>query len=75
MNELQESEDFWIGLVEESIDLDWREAFVPIDCLSVDVALALAERLNLQLDIDVSEYIFHQSFTPNVMAQGSRVLH
>jgi hypothetical protein len=75
MIDIHESEDFWIGLVEESIELDWREAYVPRDRLPVNVAVALAERLNMELDIDVSEYVFYQAGEPRLVVGESRVLH
>lgn len=75
MIDIHENENFWIGLVEESIELDWSEAYVPRDRLPVNVAVALAERLNMELDIDVSEYVFYQAKEPRLDACESWVLH
>ncbi|MES2624715.1 MAG: hypothetical protein V4628_05525 [Pseudomonadota bacterium] len=75
MIEMQDSEDFWIGLVEESIELDWREAYVPVDRLPISVAMALAERLNLEVEVDASEYVFYQARESKLIMVGSRVLH
>lgn len=72
MTDMCDSQDFWIYLVEESIALDWREAYVPLDRLPVNVALALAERLNMEIQIDSTEYVFHQ---PRPPAAQSAVLH
>lgn len=72
---MDHNEDFWIGLVEESIELDWREAFVPLESLHVEAAVALAERLNLEIDINVSEYVFYQSKKPNLKTNENRVMH
>ena len=74
MNEMNQGEDFWIGLVEESIELDWSEAFVPKDGLPMDVAMALAERLDLAVHVAASEYIFYTD-KQKLMAGESRVLH
>jgi hypothetical protein len=72
---MYDKQDFWIGLVEESIELDWSEAFVPLESLPVEVAVALAERLNLEIDVDVSEYVFYQSRSRASKVRESRVVH
>jgi hypothetical protein len=75
MNEMYQGEDFWIGLVEESIGLDWSEAFVPRTSLPMDVAMALAERLGLAVDVDASEYVFYQLDMRKTLVPENRVLH
>ena len=72
---MHESQDFWIGLVEESIELDWSEAYVPLASLPINVAMALAERLNMEIDIAASEYVFSQAKQPVCLVRESRVLH
>lgn len=75
MNEMCDSQDFWIDLVEESIELDWSKAYVPVDRLPVNVAMALAERLNMEIEIDATEYVFSQAGKPASNARPGRVLH
>lgn len=70
-----EDHKFWIYLVEEIIALDWREAYVPVACLPHSLAVALADRLHLTLEIEVTEYIFHQGESTCSKLPASDVLH
>jgi hypothetical protein len=55
-----EGEEFWIGLLEESVAAGGVKNEVPVLGFSFDTATALAEKLNVRLEIKSDSYVFIQ---------------
>ena len=51
-------EQYWIGIVEESVALGWSHNSVPVISISKDSAEVLAKRLNLRLLVRGPDYVF-----------------
>jgi hypothetical protein len=56
--EAEFSEQYWIGIVEESVALGWSHNTVPAISISKDTAEALAKQLNLRLLVRGPDYVF-----------------
>jgi hypothetical protein len=66
MNIKMESEEFWISVVEDSIASGSERNVVPVLGFSYDTATALAERLNVRLELASDKYVFvHQVGRPS----------
>jgi hypothetical protein len=75
MSESHATPEFWICLVENSLELDWSQAYVPRDGLTAETAIALAERLSMQVEIDAAEYVFFKARISGPRAQSGTVFH
>ncbi len=58
MSDSKSSEQFWIGVVEDSVALGWSYNTVPVTSFSRETAEALAERLNMNLLVRGPDYVF-----------------
>ena len=54
----ESSEQFWIGIIEDSVALGWSFSAVPVAGISRDTAEAVAERLDLRLLVRGPDYVF-----------------
>ena len=58
VKQIPNDEAFWTGLVETNLRLGWERCLVPLENLKPEVANALANRLNVKLEVTNDGYIF-----------------
>ncbi len=58
VKQIPNDEAFWIGLVENNMRLGWEKCLVPFKNLTPQVAQALADKLDVRLEVADEGYIF-----------------
>jgi hypothetical protein len=58
VKQIPNDESFWISLVETNMRLGWERCLVPPADMKPEVAKALADRLNVRLEVTDEGYVF-----------------